>query len=86
MLILFLLESENNEYVYISGLEIFKFQTDDKIIDFISLMCYNIVPFTFEVWRKHTSFLSSHYKFIQNDKNEEGTLINATNDSSDPFD
>ena len=28
-----LLECENNEYVYISGLEIFKFKTGDKIID-----------------------------------------------------
>ena len=30
-----LLECENNEYVYISGLEIFKFKTDDKVIDYI---------------------------------------------------
>ena len=28
-----LLECENNELVYISGLEIFQFKTDDKIID-----------------------------------------------------
>ena len=28
-----LLEFEDNEYVYISRLEIFKFKTDDKIID-----------------------------------------------------
>ena len=28
-----LLECEDNEYVYISGLEIFKFKTNDKIID-----------------------------------------------------
>ena len=34
---------------------------------------------------KYTFFLSSHYKFIENDKIEEGTLLNATNDSSDPF-
>ena len=31
-----LLEIEDNEYVYISGLEIFKFKTDDKNIDYIS--------------------------------------------------
>ena len=28
-----LLECDNNEYVYIFGLEIFKFKTDDEIID-----------------------------------------------------
>ena len=40
-----LLECENNEYVYVSGLETFKFKTDDKIIDYISLMGNNIVPY-----------------------------------------
>ena len=40
-----LLECEDNENVYISGLEIFKFKTDDKIIDFISLMGNNMVPY-----------------------------------------
>ena len=31
-----LLECADNEYVYISGLEIFKFKTDDRILDYIS--------------------------------------------------
>ena len=42
-----LLECENNEYVYISGLEIFKFKTDDKIIDYTSLIGNNMIPYTF---------------------------------------
>ena len=33
-----LLECETSEHVYIPGLEIFQFKTDDKIIDCISLM------------------------------------------------
>ena len=82
----FLLECEDIEYVYISELEIFKFMTDDKNIYSISLMDNNIIPYTFAVGENYTYFLSSHYKFIQNDKIGEGTLINATNDSSDPFD
>ena len=44
-----LLECEDNEYVYISGLEIFKFKTDDKTIDYISLMGINMIPYTFAV-------------------------------------
>ena len=56
-----LLEYENNEYVYISGLEIFKFKTDDKIIDNISLIGNNMIPCTFAVGEKYTYFLSSHY-------------------------
>ena len=70
----FLLECENNEYVYISGLEIFKFKTDDKIIDYISVIGNNMIPYTFAVGEKYTYFLSSHYKFIENDKIEEGTF------------
>ena len=30
--------------------------------------------------------MSTHYKFIENDKIDEGTLLNETNDSSHPFD
>ena len=44
-----LLECEKNEYVYISGLEIFKFKIDDKIIDCISLIHNNMIPYTFAV-------------------------------------
>ena len=40
----FLLECEKNEYVYISGLEIFKFKTDDKLIDYISFIGKNMIP------------------------------------------
>ena len=40
----FLLEFEDNEYVYISGLEIFKFKTDDKIIDYKSPIGNNMIP------------------------------------------
>ena len=71
-----LLECEDNENVYISGLEFCKFKTDDKIIDYISLMGNNMFPNTFAVG-KSTYFLSSHYKFIENERMEEGTLLNA---------
>ena len=39
-----LLEFEDKEYVSISGLEIFKFKTDDKIIEYISLIGNNMCP------------------------------------------
>ena len=35
------LEFEDNEYVYISGLEVFQFKTGDKHIDYISFMGFN---------------------------------------------
>ena len=74
-----LLECENNEYVYISGLEIFKIKPDDKIIDYISLMSHNMVPYAILIGEKYTYFISHHYKFIENDRIEEGTLLNGLN-------
>ena len=61
------LQCENNEYVKISGLEIFKFKTDDKIIDYISRMGNNMITYAIRVGEKYTCFL---HKFIENDKIE----------------
>ena len=46
----------------------------------------NMIPYTFAVGEKYTYSLSSHYKFIENDKIEEGTFLNATNNSLGPYD
>ena len=81
-----LLQCENNEYVKNSGLETFNFKTDDKIIDYISLMGNNMVPYVFIIGENNTYFLYHHYKSIENDKIEEGTLLNVTNNSLDPYD
>ena len=81
-----LLECENNDSVYISRLKIFQFKTDDNNIDDISLMGNNMISYTFAVVEKYTYFISTQYKFIENDKIEKVTLLNATNDSLDPFD
>ena len=81
-----LLEFEDNEYLYISGLDIFKFKTDDKIIDYISLIGNNMIPYAIMIGEKYTCFLDHHYKFIENNKIEEEILLNTTNDSFDPYD
>ena len=81
-----LVECENNEYVYISGLEITKLKIDDKIIDYISLTGNNMTPHAIMIGEKHTYFLHHHYKFIENDKILEGTLLNASRSSLDPND
>ena len=80
-----LLECGDNEYVYISGFEISKFKTDDKIIEYISVMGNNICPSAVMLGEKYTYFISKHYKFIENDKIEEGSLIKATNYNLDSF-
>ena len=52
-----LLVCENNEFVYFSELEIFKFKKDGKIIDYLSLIGNNMIPYTFAVGRKIYIFL-----------------------------
>ena len=70
-----LTECEGNEYVYISALEIFKFKTEGIIIDYISLMSNNMCPYAIIIRERYTYFITHHYKFIENSKIEEGTLL-----------
>ena len=44
-----------------------------------------MIPYTFAIGENYTYFLSSQYKFIENDKIQEGTLLNSSNDSLDPY-
>ena len=74
-----LLECGDIEYIFISELETFKFKTDDKIIDYISLMGNNMVPYAIIIGEKYTYFIAHHYKFVENDKIEKESLLNATN-------
>ena len=46
----------------------------------------NMTLYTFAVCEKYTKFVSTHYKFIENDKIEEGMLLNSSSDSLDPYD
>ena len=45
-----------------------------------------VIPYTFAVGEKLTYFISTPYKFIENDKTQEGMLLNSSNDSLDPYD
>ena len=81
-----LLEVVDRNYVFISGLEITEFQTSDKVIDCISLMGNNMIPYVIMIGEKYTYFLYHRYNFIRNDKIEEDPLLNATNGSLDPID
>ena len=52
-----LLQCQNDDCLYISGLEMFKVKTDDKIIDYISLMGNNMIPYAVMIRKKYTYFL-----------------------------
>ena len=47
-----LLENVDSRYIFISGLEIFELKTDDKILDYISLIGRSMIPYTFAVGEK----------------------------------
>ena len=46
----------------------------------------NMTPYAIMIGERYTYFLYYRYKFIENGKIEEGTLLNATNESLDPYD
>ena len=52
---------------------------------YISPIGNNIVPYAIVIGELYTYFLYNRYKFIENDKIEEGILLNATNNSLDPY-
>ena len=45
----------------------------------------NMCPSTIAIGEKHTYFISTHYQFIENEKIEEGTFLNARNRNLHPF-
>ena len=45
-----------------------------------------MILYTSAVGEKYTCFISTHHKFIENDKTEQGMLLNPSGDSLDPFD
>ena len=80
-----LLEVEDRKYVYISGLKITEFRTDDKFLGYISFMGNNMIPYAIMLAEKYTYFLYHRYTFIENNKIQGGTFLNATNTSLDPY-
>ena len=81
-----LLECEDSKFINISGLEIIEIKTDDNNLDYISLMGNNMIPYAIILGEKYTYFIHHRYRLIENNKNAEGTLLNATITSLDPYD
>ena len=48
-------------------------------------MANKMCPYTIAIGEKYTYFISIPYKFIENDEIEDGTLLNAINNSLVPF-
>ena len=50
--------SDDGEYVFISGFHFIKLSTEDKIIDFISLMGNNMIPTAIAIGINYGYFIS----------------------------
>ena len=65
---------KENEYVFISRIEIIKFATEDKITGYIFNVSNNMITYPV-AFRKKTYFLSGHYRFNENEKNRRRKFI-----------
>ena len=65
----------DKEYMFISGFQIITFNTEDKILDFKSILGINMNPTAVAIREKNLNLLSEHYKFIENNKIEERTFF-----------
>ena len=81
-----LVGSDDNEYIFVSGFEVIRFNKEDRNKDFISLIDNNMISTTMAVGEKDKNFSFDHYEFIRYEKIEERTLLNSINDSVDPYD
>ena len=80
-----LVGSDDSDYIFVSGFELNKFNTEDKIVDFVSLMINNTIPNAIAIWEKYTYFKFDHYKHIENNKFDKRLFLNVTNDKFEPF-
>ena len=74
---------DDADYKFISGFEIIKFSAEDKVLDLKSFLSNNMTSISMAVGEKYIYFISNHYKFIENVKIEDGTLLNESVDTID---
>ena len=58
------------EYLYISGYGIFRFTTEYKKINCISIMGSKTIPYPIVIGEKNTYFLTDHNEHMQNENLE----------------
>ena len=79
-----LVGGDDNEYFF-WGFEINKFSTEGEFVDFINFMSNSMTAFSIDVGEKYTYFIPNHCKLIEDDKVEEGTLLNESVINNDPY-
>ena len=79
-------ENEENRYLYIGGDKIHSFITNDHILNNISNMGNNMIPYSIAIGEENINFPSPHYKHIKRKNIKDVELLRAIGHSVDPFD
>ena len=78
-------ENKKNRYVYIGADIIYSFITTDHILQYISNVGDNLIPFSIAIGKENIYFLSPNCKYIKREKNKNIELLETNGISIDPF-
>ena len=79
-------ENNKNRYVYVGANKIYSFITNDHILEYISNMGDNTIPYAVAIGEENIYFLSPHCKCIKRAKIKDDELLKTDGNSIDPFD
>ena len=79
-------ENNKDRYVYDGANKIYSFITIDHILEYISNMGDNMIPYSIAIGEEIIYFLSSHCKFVKRAKIKNDRLLKTNGISIDPFD
>ena len=78
-------ENKKYRYVFVGANKIYSFITNDHIVEVISNLGDNMIPFSIAIGEENIYFLSSHCKCIKRAKIKDNELLKTNGKSIDPF-
>ena len=79
-------ENDKHNYLYVGGDIKYSFITNDQILNYISNMGNNLIPYSIAVGEENVYFLSPHCKHTKRVKIRDIDLLKTKRNSVDPFD
>ena len=79
-------ENNKNRYVYVGGNKMYSFQFIDLILEYISDMGENMIPYGIAIGEENLYFPSPHFKLVKRAKIKGDELLKTNGISIDPFD
>ena len=79
-------ESTKNRYVFVGAIKIYSFVTNDHILEYISNMGHNKIPYSIAIGEENVYFLSPHCKYTRSVVIKDVDLSKTNGNSVDSFD